>query len=134
LADVDFSIAVRGPRMSLHNHIKPESPQKSGAERRVAPRRAMHIMADITLPGDLTMVGHTMDMSIGGLRAEVPYVLEAGQECVVELDLTHLGGPNYLKLTAEVRHCQDNGSGRIHAGMQFKNVDAEASEILQALF
>ncbi|HEX2585334.1 MAG TPA: PilZ domain-containing protein [Steroidobacteraceae bacterium] len=121
--------------MTLHNQIKPEpASTKSGAERRVAPRRAMHIMADITLPGDLTMIGHTMDMSIGGLRAEVPYMLESGQECVIELDLTHLGGPSYLKLVAEVRHCQDNGSGRMHAGMQFKNIDAETAEILQSLF
>jgi hypothetical protein len=119
--------------MALQNQIESDS-AKSGAERRVAPRRAMHIMADITLPGDVTIVGHTMDMSIGGLRAEVPYMLEAGQECVVELDLTHLGGPTYLKLIAEVRHCHDNGTGRIHAGMQFKNINADVAEILQALF
>ncbi len=119
--------------------LQPQTPssdksQLSGAERRTSTRKAMHIMADITLPGDLTIVGHTMDMSIGGLRAEVPYLLDAGQECIVELDLTHLGGPSYLKLTAEVRHCQDNGSGRFHAGMQFKNIDKLSAEILEALF
>jgi len=108
--------------------------QPSGADRRTATRKAMHIMADITLPGDLTIVGHTMDMSIGGLRAEVPYMLDSGQECIVELDLTHLGGPGYVKLTAEVRHCHDNGSGRFHAGMQFKNIDGSAAEVLEALF
>lgn len=111
-----------------------ENPQPTGAERRTSARKAMYIMADITLPGDLTIAGHTMDMSIGGLRAEVPYMLDAGQECIVEIDLTHVGGPSYMKLTAEVRHCHDNGSGRIHAGMQFKNIDEEAAEILQALF
>ena len=123
-------------RMTLHQHpaIAAESTQSSGAERRTSTRKAMHIMADITLPGDLTIVGHTMDMSIGGLRAEVPYLLESGQECFVELDLTHLGGPSYLKLIAEVRHCHDNGSGRFHSGMQFKNIDKETAEILEALF
>jgi len=121
--------------MALENRIEADTTlAKTGAERRVAVRRAMHIMADITLPGNLTIMGHTMDMSIGGLRAEVPYMLDAGQECVVELDLTHLGGPSYLKLIAEVRHCQDNGSGRVHAGMQFKNIDADTAQILQALF
>lgn len=111
-----------------------EPPKPTGAERRITPRRPMHIMADVTLPGGLTIVGHTMDMSIGGLRAEVPHMLDAGQECIVELDMTHLGGPAYMKLTAEVRHCQDNGSGRFHAGMQFKNVDGEIAAILEALF
>ena len=120
--------------MTLHNQINNEPAANNGADRRVAPRRAMRVTADITLPGGLQIMGHTMDMSIGGLRAEVPHSLEAGQECTVELDLTHLGGPSSLKLTAEVRHCHDNGSGRIQAGMQFKNVDPEASEILQALF
>lgn len=122
--------------MALEPQTTPggEKTQLSGAERRIAPRKAMHIMADITLPGDMIIVGHTMDMSIGGLRAEVPYLLEAGQECIIELDLTHLGGPGYVKLTAEVRHCQDNGSGRFHAGMQFKNIDKESAEILEALF
>jgi len=122
--------------MALHQQSVSnlDEPKSSGAERRTSSRKAMHIMADITLPGDLTIVGHTMDMSIGGLRAEVPYLLDAGQECIVELDLTHLGGPAYLKLTAEVRHCRDNGSGRFHAGMQFKNVDQEAASILEVLF
>ena len=118
-------------------HSQPEStdvPPTSGAERRLTPRRPMHIMADITLPDKLTIVGHTMDMSIGGLRAEVPYMLDPGQECIIELDLTHLGGPSYLKLTAEVRHCRDNGSGRMHAGMQFRNIDPETADILQSLF
>lgn len=121
--------------MAVHTRTSSEDGvQPNGAERRTAPRRAMHVMADITLPGDLRIVGHTMDMSIGGLRAEVPYMLDPGQECVVEIDLTHAGGPSCLKLTAEVRHCQDNGSGRIHAGLQFKNIDEETADVLHALF
>ena len=111
-----------------------EGVHSSGIERRTSPRRAMHVMADITLPGEIKIAGHTMDMSIGGLRAEVPHLLDPGQECIVEIDLTHLGGPPYMKLIAEVRHCQDNGSGRFHAGMQFKNVDEDTALVLHALF
>lgn len=124
--------------MAFHQQIgsgaDTTSPTGTGSNRRATDRKAMHIMADITLPGDLTIVGHTMDMSIGGLRAEVPYMLQAGQECLIELDLTHLGGPGSVKLTAEVRHCSDNGTGRFHAGMQFKRIDAQLAELLETLF
>lgn len=103
-------------------------------DRRVATRRCLHLQADITLPGDLTIVGHTMDISAGGISVEVPYMLEFGQECLVELDLSALGGPVWLQLTAEVRHCGDAANGLFRAGLQFVNADPLFTELFEGLW
>jgi len=112
-------------------HSTPQNVE--GTERRSNTRRSLQLHADITLPGDLTIVGHTMDLSTGGASIQVPYMLEFGQECIIELDLSALGGPSWLQLRAEVRHCRQLSSEQYLAGLQFIDTDPAFSELLDAL-
>lgn len=107
--------------------------QRQEADRRIDTRCGMRLEADVTLPGDLTIVGHTMDLSAGGISIEVPYMLEFGQECMIELDLSALGGPSWLQLTAEVRHCRQLDGEQFIAGLRFIDPDPVMSELLSSL-
>lgn len=106
------------------------APQQFRQERRAARRTNLHLKADVTLPGDLTIVGHTLDISSGGLSLEVPYRLELGQRCEIELNLSKMGGPRWVQLTGEVRRCVDVDEGRFMAGLQFVDIDPALAEML----
>lgn len=103
------------------------------SDRRNSTRTCLQLQADVTLPGDLTIVGHTMDISPGGISLEVPYMLQDGQECLVELDLSALGGPAWAQLTAQVRHCAATQEGSFRAGLQFKDLDPTLAPVLDGL-
>ena len=99
-------------------------------ERRFRQRACLHIKADVTLPGDLTIVGHTMDISPSGLGLDVPYKLEAGQQCEIEFNLSKLGGPKWVQVIGEVTRCVECGHGRFQAGMKFVDMDARLAKVL----
>jgi len=101
-------------------------------DRRFTTRTGLQLQADVTLPGELTIIAHTLDISLGGISLQVPYRLELGQECVIELDLSALGGPSWARLTAEVRHCAP-ADGCFRAGLQFRSVDPTLAELLDGL-
>jgi hypothetical protein len=61
---------------------------RNAAERRGRQRTHLQLKANLASPGDLTIVGHTLDMSSSGLILDVPYELEAGQRCAIELYLS----------------------------------------------
>ena len=107
----------------------PKSPAPT--ERRVKQRSHLHIKADVTLPGDLTIVGHTLDISASGLSLNVPYKLEPGQRCEIELDLSKLGGPNWVQVVGEVKHCASSDDGHFQIGLQFVDLDAELARLLE---
>lgn len=111
-------------------HKTPKSPVPT--ERRIKQRSHLHIKADVTLPGDLTIVGHTLDISASGLSLEVPYKLEPGQRCEIELNLAKLGGPNWVQVVAEVKHCTSSNDGHFQVGLQFVDLDAELTKLLEA--
>lgn len=98
--------------------------------RRIGQRRHLHLKADVTLPGDLTIVGHTLDISAGGLSLEVPYSLELGQRCEIELDLSKMGGPCWIQVTGEVRYCSQSDEDSFRIGLQFVEVADRIKEVL----
>jgi hypothetical protein len=107
------------------------SKQRSAAERRRAKRSALRMRANMTLPGDLTIESHTIDISLTGLSCRVPYMLEAGQFCSVELDLKKFGGDT-VELRTTVRHCGESPDGRIQAGLEFVNPPQDVMKLLRA--
>lgn len=88
--------------------------------------------ANVTLPGDLTLEAHTIDMSLQGLSCRVPYVLETGQLCTIELDLKRHGG-SWVELQTIVRSCRPNADGKYQAGLEFINPPAHIMEVLRTL-
>ncbi len=100
------------------------------AERRIKRRTQLHLKADVTLPGDLTIVGHTVDISASGLSIDVPYQLEPGQHCEIELNFSRMGGPAWVQLSGEVRRCVEVDEGRFQAGLQFVDLDPKLVELL----
>jgi c-di-GMP-binding flagellar brake protein YcgR len=119
--------------MKPDNHQDSPGQQQAGQkpERRVKPRTRLHIKADVTLPGDLTIVGHTLDISAGGMSLEVPYSLEPGQRCEIELNLAKLGGPSWVQVVAEVRHCTEVDNQCFEAGLQFVDMPVQTAELLE---
>jgi hypothetical protein len=105
---------------------------KALPERRGRQRTRRQLKADVTLPGDLTIVGHTLDISSSGLSIDVPYELETGQRCEIELDLSKVGGPKWVQVMAEVKRCTLNVDDHFQAGLQFVDLDATLIELLDA--
>jgi hypothetical protein len=101
-------------------------------ERRRARRTALSLRADVTLPGDLTLEAHTIDISSTGLSCRVPYVLDNGQSCTVELDLTKFGSGR-VEIQTVVRACRQNNEGKLEAGLEFVNAPEYVSELLRTL-
>lgn len=111
------------------DHASPTTPP----ERRNVQRAAIRLEADITLPGDLTIVSHTLDISASGISLEVPYMLESGQRCTIELDLSPFNGPKWVELIAEVRNCVPDGEDQFRAGMQFVDLPPEVAAVIAAI-
>jgi c-di-GMP-binding flagellar brake protein YcgR len=111
-----------------HRDSVPVSATKTN--RRSTPRTHLRVKADVTLPGDLTIVGHTLDISAGGLSIEVPYQLQLGQCCEIELNLSKLGGPHWVQVVGEVRHCSQADDDAFRVGLQFVGMDEKLREIL----
>jgi len=88
--------------------------------------------ANVTLPGDLTIEAHTIDISLHGVGCGVPYELRAGQLCAIELDLKENGG-GQVELQTIVRSCRQTADGRFEAGLEFVNVPDPIMETLRAI-
>jgi hypothetical protein len=88
--------------------------------------------ANVTLPGDLTLEAHTIDISLNGLSCRVPYALDTGQSCTIELDLKKFGS-SYVELQTVVRSCRPVPDGKFEAGLEFLNTPENIMEILQTL-
>lgn len=88
--------------------------------------------ANVTLPGDLTLEAHTVDISLNGLSCRVPYALEPGQVCVIELDLKRFDS-GQVELQAAVRNCRESTEGKFLAGLEFLAIPNGVQEILRTL-
>jgi PilZ domain len=113
-------------------HKRPVSDSSTLPERRVKQRTRLQLKADVTLPGDLTIVGHTLDISSSGLSLDVPYQLQPGQRCEIELNLIKVGGPKWVQVIGEVTRCVTSGDGHFQAGLQFVDLDAQLAGLLDA--
>jgi hypothetical protein len=115
---------------------RPDKDPQPGAtaqlDRRTKQRTRLQLKADVTLPGDLTIVGHTLDISSSGLSLDVPYQLEAGQRCEIELNLSKVGGPKLVRVMGEVKRCILSDEGHFQAGLPFVDLDAQLAELLDA--
>jgi len=122
--------ATTAKRVNIQdNHSTGPSAHK---ERRRAKRSELRLRANVTLPGDLTLESHTIDISLSGLGCRVPYALELGQVCTIEFDLKKFG-IDVLELQTIVRSCREAPDGRYQAGLEFLNPPENVTEILRTI-
>ena len=88
--------------------------------------------ANVTFPGDLTLEAHIIDISLNGLRCRVPYALEPGQTCTVELNLKRFDS-GHVEMRTVVRNCEEAPEGRFQAGLEFLDTPDDIMEVLRTL-
>lgn len=105
---------------------------QQGIERRVYPRKKLHLRADVTLPGDLTIESHTLDISANGAMVKVPYRLEEGAECTISFRCARSGALRGACVRGIVKHCTLNGE-HFFAGLHFPDMPDSVQEALVSL-
>lgn len=116
----------------MNTHKTPSKGPALPKERRRAKRSALRMRANVTLPGDLTLEAHTVDISLNGLSCRVPYALEPGHTCVIELDLKRFDS-GQVELQATVRNCRETPEGKFLAGLEFLAIPDNIQEVLRSL-
>ena len=101
-------------------------------ERREARRQSVGIRAKITVPGMSVLPAHTVDLSRGGASITLPFQLELGQKCLIDLELAACGRTSVFHIPAEIRYCVPMGTSRFRAGLRFGEVDAETDALIAA--
>jgi hypothetical protein len=101
-------------------------------ERREARRMSVGIRAKITVPGMSVLPAHTVDLSRGGASITLPFQLELGQKCLIDLELAACGCTSVFHIPAQIRYCVPIGTARFRAGLLFGEVDAETDALIAA--
>jgi c-di-GMP-binding flagellar brake protein YcgR len=116
-----------------HKILEPSRRVISRKERRRAERAEVHLKANVTLPGDLTLESHTIDISSTGVSCHVPYALEVRQSCLLEIDLKKFRAGRF-EISAVVRSCQPAENGKHKVGLEFQNAPVEFMEKIVEIF
>ncbi|HEY2145068.1 MAG TPA: PilZ domain-containing protein [Steroidobacteraceae bacterium] len=102
-------------------------------ERRGHDRKSVAIRAKVTVYGKSVLPGHTVDLSQAGASFTVPFELEQGQECLIDLELEACGETTVFHIPAEVRYCVQMGRSRYRAGMRFGETDTATSALIESI-
>jgi hypothetical protein len=102
-------------------------------ERRSHERKSVVIRAKVTIYGKSVLPGHTVDLSQSGASFTVPFELDQGQQCLIDLELEACGETAAFHIPAEVRYCVQMGRSRWRAGMRFGETDPATSALIEAI-
>jgi c-di-GMP-binding flagellar brake protein YcgR len=121
--------------MMATQHARPLEidPDMEADERRILPRRAILIRADVQIPGKPLMKTHAVDLSRGGLGLQSPVAAEIDQEIVVNLPLNVCGEQRIVVLTGRVRYCTKQSEQHFRIGLQFVHLDAATAAFVTAV-
>ncbi len=119
----------------MPKHIRPQEvdPDMEADERRIQPRRAIMIKADVQIPGKPLMKAHAVDLSRGGLGLQSPVAADIDQEISVNLPLDIFGERRHMALQGRVRYCTRHADHDYRIGLQFVNLDADAVAFVSAV-
>ena len=106
---------------------------KQDSERRIATRKVVNMMAKVQLPDGTVLNGHSTDISQTGIGLFSPRMLQADEQCTLQIDLSVCGMNMELKLAGRVCYCNEQGEGRYRAGMRFVGMDADSAHLLSQL-
>lgn len=98
-------------------------PDLEAEERRILPRRAILIRANVQIPGKPVLKAHAVDLSRGGLGLQSPVAADIDEEVVVHLPLDVCGERRNVVLTGRVRYCTKQADQHFRIGLQFVHLD-----------
>lgn len=101
-------------------------------EQRRDRRKLIRLRADVRLPGNSVLEGHTVDLSSRGVGILSPVSLSHGQDCTISLDLTACGENVALRLVGRVCYCMESGT-EYRVGLQFVQMDESTALLLNEL-
>jgi c-di-GMP-binding flagellar brake protein YcgR len=116
-----------------HAHTQEVDPDMEADERRIQPRRAMLIRADVQIPGKSMLKAHAVDLSRGGLGLQSPIAADLDQEIVVNLPLDVCGEQRIVVLTGRVRYCTKQSDQHFRIGLQFVHLDTATAAFVAAI-
>jgi c-di-GMP-binding flagellar brake protein YcgR len=105
----------------------------SAVESRDGQREVIRVDARLRLPGGATLETKTIDISHDGIGFFSSRLLPQGEDCPVFVDLSARGAQMELHVVGRICHCQEQASGKYRVGLQFVELDADASELLAAV-
>jgi len=108
-------------------------PDMEADERRIQPRRAVLIHADVQIPGKPLMKAHAVDMSRGGLGLQSQIAADIDQEVGVKLPLDVCGEKRVVALTGRVRYCTKQADQHFRIGLQFVHLEPETIAFISAV-
>jgi methyl-accepting chemotaxis protein len=86
--------------------------------KRVAPRKPLHVAATLLTPGSSPLHVKTMDVSISGICIMAPTALESGQLCEVSFNVPVNGVDSNVTVKAQSVYCIHSGSDGFKIGMR----------------
>jgi hypothetical protein len=101
-------------------------------EQRRERRKLIRLRADVRLPGNSVLEGHTIDLSRRGVGILSPLKLTNGQDCTISLDLTACGESVALRLVGRVCYCMESGP-EYRVGLQFVQMDESTALLISEL-
>jgi c-di-GMP-binding flagellar brake protein YcgR len=116
-----------------HSHPREIDADTEVDERRIQPRRAILIKADVKFPGRAVMKAQAVDLSRGGLGLQSPIAVDIDQEVAVNLPLDIFGEQRTMALTGRVRYCSRQPDQHYRIGLQFVNLNADAIAFVSAV-
>jgi len=116
-------------------HARPTEidPDIEADERRILPRHAILIRADVQIPGKPLMKAHAVDLSRGGLGLQSPVAADIDQEVVVNLPLDVCGEQRTVVLIGRVRYCTKQSEQHFRIGLQFVHLDTATAAFVSAV-
>jgi hypothetical protein len=104
----------------------------TGPDAREHPRASAKIRVEYQF-GSTSGVGHTIDVSEGGLFLSCSDIAEAGTRIYLRLYLPGSGADNPLKIIGEVRHSETSGMG-IHFEVAYSRTREALARFLHNVF
>jgi hypothetical protein len=101
-------------------------------EQRREHRKLIRLRADVRLPDNSVLEGHTVDLSRRGVGILSPVQLTNGQNCTISLDLTACGENVALRLVGRVCYCMESGN-EYRIGLQFVQMDESTALLISEL-
>jgi hypothetical protein len=102
-------------------------------ERRDERRHTMLVRANIEIPEQLSLQGHAVDLSRGGMGVQVPMNVRVGEGVKVTLPLEVCGERRTLVLMGSVCYCKKQSEQHFRIGLQFVHMDDDVAAFINAL-
>lgn len=100
---------------------------------RVYPRKPLRCIAKVMAQGGQPLTGRTVDLSMGGVCLLLPEELRKGMPCAISFEVPIHGEMRRFSGLGRVAYCVLSGTDGFRTGLQFMQLDAANTKILNQL-